>query len=190
MLAEPRTPWVVFAAGGALETAFLPKRIFDLRADRLLRTSVAVSRGALEFVTKVAMAAVSGGPIYEASAELDGHGVPLHTRLSEADLLVLHPATGRILAESALGIVSCAVTRLFAFTPKDRIVVAPALHPNMDRRIYDEHLKRLRGLGCTVLGGEDAFASWAEVESHIVARLSLAKRPTSPRPVLLSDLVV
>lgn len=124
-----------------------------------MRTSVALSAGALDFVTTDAMSAVSGSAVYDANTQLDAHGVPMHLSLAEADLLVLVPATARIFAECALGIVSCTVTRLFAFTPKERVVLAPALHPRMDLRLYRDHEKRLVDVGCTVLARDDLFAS-------------------------------
>ncbi len=181
-------PWIVLAAGGALETAFLPKRVFDLRADYAVRTSIALSPGALDFVTLTAIAATSGGAAYHANDQLDADGVPLHLRWSEADLLVVFPATARVLAESALGIVRCAVTRLVAFTPKERILFAPAIHPQMDRRLYADHVAKLVALGCAIVGDETLFAAWGEVERAIVERLSLTQRPRSAEPIVLTAL--
>jgi len=185
-MTEPAALHVVFAAGGALETAFLPKRLFDLRADHHVRLSVALSSGALDFVTVPAMSAVVGAPAYTTNADLDGTGVPRHLRLAEADWLVVHPATARVVAECALGIVSCPVTRLFAFFPKDRVCIAPAIHPRMDLRLYAPHLARLRELGCAVVGGDDAFASWSDVRGFLSTKLE--RRAPSRGPLLLSDL--
>lgn len=187
-MAESREPHVVFAAGGALETAFLPQRLFDLRADHRVALTVALSAGALDFVTPTAMSAVAGSTVYLASTELDPAGVPRHLRLAEAHMLVVYPATARIVAECALGIVSCTVTRLFAFFPKDRVCIAPAIHPKMDARIYAPHLARLRELGCAVVGGEDAFASWADVLAHVTPALERRALTLGRKPVLLSDL--
>lgn len=185
-MTEPGIPHVVFAAGGALETAFLPQRLFDLRADFAVRVSVALSPGALDFVTETAIGAVAGAPPYLQNREMDPSGLPRHVVLAEADWLVLVPATARIVAECALGIVSCPVTRLFAFFPKDKVCVAPAIHPKMDLRVYSPYLTRLRQLGCAVVGGADAFASWADVQGFVAPKLS--RRAPAAGPVLLGDL--
>lgn len=187
-MVESREPHLVIAAGGALETAFLPKRIFDLRADHRVSLSVALSPCALDFVTPTAIGAVAGSKPYLANDDLDASGMPRHLRLAEADRLVVYPATARIVAECALGIVSCAVTRLFAFFPKERVVVAPAIHPMMDMRIYAPHLARLRELGCTVVGAEDAFASWADVLAHLAPALERRAFGLARGTVRLSDL--
>jgi phosphopantothenoylcysteine synthetase/decarboxylase len=180
-------PWIVLAAGGALEASFLPYRVFTLRAALEARITVALSGGARELTSEVALEALTGAPVYRDVAQLDDARLPLHASWSSADLLVLSPATARIVAECALGIVRCAPTRLFSFTPKERIVVAPALHPSMDRRIYEPHVRRLAELGCTVLGGDDLFVAWDDVVRHVRDRLALRARPMIDKPFLLTD---
>jgi phosphopantothenoylcysteine synthetase/decarboxylase len=182
-------PTVVFAAGGSIETALLPHRLLFFRADHEVALAAAVSAGALDFVTPIALAGVTGAVVYGPDQRFEpGTARPAHLALAEADALVLHPATARILAECATGAVTCPVTRLFAFTPKDRIVVAPAIHPRMDLRIYAPHAERLRSLGCTVLGGERLFSTWHEIEQHLVARLGLQRAARSGHDVLLDEL--
>ena len=180
-------PHLVVAAGGALETAFLPQRLFALRADHAVRVSVALSARALDFVTTTALRGVTGREVYVRNDQWAG-AVPMHLALRRADLLLLAPATARILAACATGLVDDAPTRLFAFTPKERVVVAPALHPHLDRRIYAPHLERLAELGCAIVGGEDRFASWADARDAVVARLGLRRRPVGSGPTLLESL--
>ncbi|MBX3230977.1 MAG: hypothetical protein KIT84_36570 [Labilithrix sp.] len=181
-------PTVVLAAGGSLETAMLPQRLLYLRADYGVEVRAAVSAGALEFVTRTALMGVTGSFVYEPDTRFaPGSAVPVHLSLADADLLVLHPATARVLSQCALGEVTCPVTRLFAFSAKDRILVAPAIHPRMDRRIYEPHVARLRDLGCEVLGGPDLWATWHDAETRIVARLGLTKK-TRTGDVLLDEL--
>jgi phosphopantothenoylcysteine decarboxylase/phosphopantothenate--cysteine ligase len=171
--APTHKPHVVIACGGTIETALLPGRVLFLRSDFDLNVTAAVSSGALEFVTRTAMHGVSGRDVYHQNAQFDADGVPMHLSLGRADALVLYPATARILAECASGSVTDPVTRLFAFTPKERVAIAPAIHAQMDPRPYREHLERLRKLGCTVLGGDDLHANWASVKSWLVATLGL-----------------
>ena len=162
--------------------------IGDLRADYEVRLWSAVSERALDFVTPMALGAVCENTVYRSNDQLASDRRPLHVVARDADALVLHPATARIIAQCALGEVTCAVTRLFAFTPKDRVVVAPAIHPYLERSIYEPHVRRLRDLGCTVLGGDDLFASWADVRDHLCERLALKRRTTPWGPVLLKKL--
>ncbi len=181
---------IIFAAGGSIETAMLPHRLLYLRADYGVAITVAVSNGALDFVTRTALVGVTGSFVYDPETRFEpATAVPAHLALADADLLVLHPATARILAQCALGEVTCPVTRLFAFTPKDRIVIAPAIHPRMDKRLYEGHVARLRELGCTILGGPELWATWAELEACVVTRLGLAKSLRAGGDVMLDQLV-
>lgn len=169
-------PWLVVAAGGTVETSFLPQRLFNYLADFSVRVTVALSPGARDFVTTTALAAITGEPVYTRGRQLDASQRPLHLALAEADRLLLCPASARIVASCALGLVTCPVTRLFAFIPPARVIVSPAIHPAMDRSVYAAHLATLRNRGCTVLGGDDLFASWQNVRDHLERTFPLARR--------------
>jgi hypothetical protein len=177
--ASPVSPVIVFAAGGALETAFLPYRLFHLQQDLGVRARVALSPRARDFVSVLALEALTGSSVYGAGAELDHEHVPLHVAWCEPTVLVLAPATPRILVECAQGSITCPVTRLFAFTDKARVVVAPALHPRLDARIYRPHVATLRELGCAVVGGDDLFASFADVKAELARRLGVRATSTA-----------
>lgn len=189
-LAPPRdNPWLIVAAGATLETSFLPNRLLDLQVDYEVSVTAALSGAARDFVAPIPLAAVTGGPVYHDNAQLDAaSGAPLHAVLCQADLLVLYPASARIIAQCALGIIECAPTRLFAFMDKSKVVVAPALHPAMDRRLYEPHFETLRSLGCEVLPAADGHVSWADVVSHVSSRLSLKKQAVGLDVVLLNRL--
>ncbi|MGE0708193.1 MAG: flavoprotein [Planctomycetota bacterium] len=184
---------VVFAAGGVLETAFLPYRLLNLQVDYGLRLRVAASPSALEFATRTALHAVTGAEVYHQNSQFDRDGLPLHLALKDTPLLVLYPATARILAQCATGVVSCPVTRLFAFVPKERVLVAPALHPEMDLRLYRDHARRLAELGCEVLGlGAEGAAelapTWRELSERVAARMGATRLVPRPEQVLLERL--
>jgi hypothetical protein len=185
---RPR-PWVVFGCGATIETAFLPQRLFDLRSDFEIRVGTALSERAMDFVTLLTMQAICGdGLVYHRDNQLSHDGTPLHIVLRAIDLLVLYPATPRIIAECALGIIRCPVTRSFAFLDKDRILVAPTLHPAVDHRLYEPHLLRLMSLGCELVDNANRFVSWYEVRARVLARLSPAMRsPTEPIAMLPTD---
>ncbi|GAB4210943.1 MAG: hypothetical protein OHK0013_32170 [Sandaracinaceae bacterium] len=181
-------PRVVLASGGTLETALLPGRLLALRQDYALSLGCALTRGATDLVSRLALSAITGRPVYQDHRQLDERGLPLHLTWRQAEALVVHPASARLIAECALGSVTDAVTRLVAFTPKDRIAIAPAVHPDMDPRPYRKHLNELRDLGCTILGGEDLHAPWSEVEAWLVSRLALVRQRTMPGVTRLDHL--
>ncbi len=184
-----KLPKVVIAAGATLDTAMLPGRLLELAGRYGVQLYAALSHEALEFVTLTALAAITSHPVYHENSQFDpASGLPMHRVLRECDLLVLYPASARILAQCALGEVTCPVTRLFAFTPKDRVLIAPAIHPDMSRELYDPHVKRLSGLGCKVLAAADLWANWRDVEDAIVDRLKLSRLKAAPADLYLDKL--
>jgi phosphopantothenoylcysteine synthetase/decarboxylase len=167
---------IVVAAGGVIETAFLPYNLAHLMACVDVTVSTAISPSAEKFVTETALHALTKNVVYHEQQLFDPlTGKPLHLAYSEADLLVLYPATARIIAQCALGEVTCPVTRLFAFTPKERILIAPAIHPRMDKRIYQPHLDRLQELGCHVLNQQQEefvlYSLWSHIELKVAELL-------------------
>ena len=178
---------IVVAAGGAIETALLPYNLVHLLSCVDIAVSAAISPSAEKFVTETALQAITKKVVYREDQLFDPlTGKPLHLAYSEADLLVLYPATARIIAQCALGEITCPVTRLFAFTPKARILIAPAIHPRMDKRIYQPHLDKLKDLGCHVLnqGQEDSpYSLWSQVELKVAEMLE-AERLSTPTKAL------
>jgi phosphopantothenoylcysteine synthetase/decarboxylase len=177
---------IVVAAGGAIETALLPYNLVHLLSCVDIAVSAAISPSAEKFVTETALHAITKKVVYREDQLFDPlTGKPLHLAYSEADLLVLYPATGRIIAQCALGEITCPVTRLFAFTPKERILIAPAIHPRMDKRIYQPHLDKLNDLGCYVLQGQDdsPYSLWSQVELKVAEMLE-AERLATPTKAL------
>jgi len=177
---------VVVAAGASLETSFLPQRLWSLRADYGVEVRAALSAEATAFVTELALRGVTGRAPYVRNDQWEGEQ-PLHLAWRTHELLLI-VATARVLQACATGRVEDAPTRLFAFSPKDRVVVAPAVHPHLERRLYAPHVEALRDLGCEIVGGEDLFASWADAKRAIVRRLGLDRRERAAGPVLLEDL--
>jgi phosphopantothenoylcysteine synthetase/decarboxylase len=171
-MCSPSILSVVVAAGGVIETALLPYNILHLSLCADITISAAISPSAQKFVTETALHAITKRVVYHENQLFEPcTGKPLHIAYSEADLLILYPATARIIAQCALGEVTCPVTRLFAFTPKNKILIAPAIHPRMDMRIYKPHLQKLKDLGCHVLTQDQEtscpYSLWSDVELKI-----------------------
>jgi phosphopantothenoylcysteine decarboxylase/phosphopantothenate--cysteine ligase len=172
---KPTRPWIVIASGAALETSLLPYHIVNLIAHYDLDVSVALSPNALEFVTPLALQAITKRHVYVSNTQLDSRtSEPLHLVCARADLVILYPATPRIISQAALGQITCPVTRVFAFTPKPRIIIAPFLHPDLDTQIYEPHLEALRALGCSVLQHDGKSSPWRQVAAGIGAALELS----------------
>jgi phosphopantothenoylcysteine synthetase/decarboxylase len=169
--------WVVIAAGGVIETALLPYNLLHLISCVDLTISTAISPAAQKFVTETALHAITKKAVYYEDRLFEPcTGKPLHIAYSESDLLILYPATARIITQCAIGEITCPVTRLFAFTPKSKILIAPAIHSRMDMRIYQPHLERLQDLGCHVLTQHQdtscPYSLWADIELKIAEILN------------------
>jgi phosphopantothenoylcysteine synthetase/decarboxylase len=143
---------IALGIGGAIETAIVPYHLIRLRASYPhIKVHCVLSTGAEQFVTKTALQAISGCEVCTKDTVLFSDGQIPHMVNSNRDLTVIFPATARIVAEAALGIVSCPVTRLFAFSNKKKLILTQFLHPAMEASLYLRHLETLKSIGCTVI---------------------------------------
>lgn len=175
-ISESGPPTVVVAAGATIETALLPYHLVHLIRHTGLDVAACVTARALDFVTTCALRAITGRPVYTHKDRFHlASGTPSHIWLARASVLVVYPASARVLATCALGLISCPVSRLFAFTEKDRVIVAPTLHPAMEPRLYRAHLDTLASVGCAIVapGGRSA---WPQLEQLVVARTGCSWR--------------
>lgn len=170
------TTHITIAAGGTIETALLPYHLIHLCAHYDVHPHVALSKEAQGFVTTLALRAITGSEVYYQNEQFDNSNSPYHLSLSNHPLLVIYPATPRILCEAATGSISCCVTRLFGFTSKERIIVAPQVHPKLTRSLYYSHIKKIQELGCIVLQPDTLYTPWIEVELAIEHKLGLPRR--------------
>ena len=180
---------ITIAAGGTIETALLPYHLVHLRAHYdALHLHVALSKEAQGFVTTLALRSITGSDVYIQNNQFDNAGRPFHLSLSDHALLIIYPATPRVLCEVATGSISCCVTRLFGFTPKDRIIIAPKIHPKLTRSLYDSHIQKIQELGCFVLHPDTLWTPWADVELAIERKLLLQRTPPQQQIVQLNHL--
>lgn len=178
---------VTLAAGSCLETAVLPYHLMRLQISHPdISVRVALSPRALDFVTQVAIEGVTGNPVYIENVPMDhGAGRAHHLELADADAVVIYPATARILAQCALGIVSCPVTRCFAFADKRRVIVTPYLHPRMEQRLYRPHIEVLCSIGCRIAQPDDELlwrdsSAWIATERLLGEVLADESSPSIP----------
>lgn len=183
-----KKPSVVVAAGASIETALLPYKLFHLRAHIPVDLHVALTPRSLDFVTVAALKAITGNEVYLHNTQFGDSGLPRHLILSSCKALVIYPATPRLVAECALGIVSCAVTRIFAFSDKHRVIMVPFIHPQMEKRLYLGHLQILSEVGCTILDQSPGTDSWQTVEERLSAQLGVPINVPSDTSLSLGQL--
>jgi phosphopantothenoylcysteine decarboxylase/phosphopantothenate--cysteine ligase len=111
------------------------------------KVNVTMTRSATQFVGAATFAGITGQPVsiemFEASAAGESHV----TLSSEADLLVIAPATADLLARLATGRADDLVTAC-ALCARCPIIVAPAMHPSMwDHPATQRNIEQLRSDG-------------------------------------------
>jgi len=123
-----------------------------------------VTEGGQQFVTPMALAALSGNKVYTSLFDLKDEVEMGHIQLSrEADLVVVCPATADLLAKMAAGIADDLATTLILATDKPVLTV-----PAMNVRMWEHSTTRrnadfLRQAGVTVMEpdeGEMACGEW------------------------------
>ena len=144
-----------------------------------------LTEGGQQFVTPMALAALSGNKVYTSLFDLKDEVEMGHIQLSrEADLVVVCPATADLLAKMAAGIADDLATTLILATDKPVLTV-----PAMNVRMWEHSTTRrnaewLRQAGVTVMEpdeGEMACGEWgpgrlpepAAILSEIARELSL-----------------
>ena len=90
-----------------------------------------LTKGGEQFVTPMALAALSGSPVYTSLWDLKDEVEMGHIELSRAaDFVLVCPATADLLAKMAAGIADDLATTLLLATDKP-VVVAPAMNVRM-----------------------------------------------------------
>ncbi len=154
-----------------------------------------ITEGGQQFVTPMALAALSGNKVYTSLFDLKDEVEMGHIQLSrEADLVVVCPATADLLAKMAAGIADDLATTLILATDKPVLTV-----PAMNVRMWEHSTTRrntefLRQAGVTVVEpdeGEMACGEWGPgrlpepvaILSAIARELSLDIELPEPEPV-------
>lgn len=184
-------PSLTIAMGGIIETAIVPYHILRLISEYPeLQLYCAATPSALKFVTKTTLYALTRHDVYDEALLFANDGKPAHLTYSSSQVTLIYPATARILAECALGIISCPVTRVFAFADKHSTIVTPILHPRMDSSLYSEHIQKLQNVGCTIILPSQGItwtheSSWVKTRAAVIGRLDLAENAVIPSAVSL-----
>src|ERR1700754_4337218 len=109
-----------------------------------------LTQGALRFVGRTTFDALASEPVHTSVFD-DANPIP-HTRLGQsADLVVVVPATARLLGTYAAGISADLLTATLLAT-RAPVVVCPAMHTEMwEHAAVQENLRVLAGRGVTIV---------------------------------------
>lgn len=133
----------------AYKTPELVRRLRDASID----VQCILTKAASEFVTPLALSAVSGHPVYQDLFELDESSDMGHIQLSRsADLVVVAPATADIMAKAACGLANDLASTTLLATDKP-VMMAPAMNVRMwDHPATQNNLQTLKDRGVTMIG--------------------------------------
>ena len=143
----------VVAITGSIGALWAAQFVLELRTGGLVRhVNVVMSPSATQFVTPVAMRAVSGSAVLTGLFEADAPFSVGHVQMSEdADLLIVMPATANIIGKVAHGIADDAVSAsiLAATCP---VVFVPNMNDRMWRRpVVQRNIQTLKRDGYHVV---------------------------------------
>ena len=168
-----------------------------LRAENCAVTCV-LSRNAAQFVTPLALQALSEGRVYSELFSLTDESEMGHIQLSRAaDLLVVAPASADILAKMAAGLADDLASTLLLATDK-RVLVAPAMNVRMWQHAATQaNMAALIARGVAVVGPDEGamacnewgFGRLAEPPAIVAAitRMLSPSRPLEGRHALVTS---
>ena len=122
-----------------------------------------VTQGGQQFVTPMALAALSENPVYTTLWDLKNEAEMGHIQLSrEADLVVVCPATADLLAKMAAGIADDLATTLILATDKP-VMVVPAMNVRMwQHEATQRNVAWLRQAGVEVIDPDEGVMACGE----------------------------
>lgn len=159
-----------------------------------------VTKGGQQFVTPLALAALSENQVYTNLFDLKNEAEMGHIQLSrEADLVVVCPATADLIAKMATGIADDLATTLILATDKP-VMAVPAMNVRMwDHEATQRNIAVLKAAGVNVLQpdegpmacGEFGYgrlpepeAIWAAIAAHFGLDVPEPPRLAAPAPQL------
>ena len=121
---------ILLIIGGGI-AAYKSLDLIRRARERGVGVRVVMTRAAQQFVTPLAVGALTGDRVFTELFDLDDEREIGHIRLSrEADLVVVAPATADLLAKMAGGHADDLASAVLMATDK-RVLVAPAMNPRM-----------------------------------------------------------
>ncbi|MDC8755665.1 bifunctional phosphopantothenoylcysteine decarboxylase/phosphopantothenate synthase [Erythrobacter sp. sf7] len=173
------TPHILLVVGGGIAAYKACELVRLIRKGGGSVTCV-VTKGGQQFVTPMALAALSENQVYTNLFDLKNEAEMGHIQLSrEADLVVVCPATADLMAKMANGIADDLATTLILATDKP-VMAVPAMNVRMwEHEATQRNVALLKAAGVTVLDpdegpmacGEFGYGRLPEPETiwHVIA---------------------
>jgi len=126
--------------------------------------TVVMTREAQQFVTPLTFQALSARPVRTDTFDLLDSSDPQHIALTErADLMLVAPATGNIIAKVAAGLTDDLVS-LMICAAACPVVFAPAMNSRMwENPIAQQNVAKLKNLGYRFIGPEQGWLACRNV---------------------------
>jgi len=163
VMAEPKILLIVLLIVGGGIAAYKACEVVRLIRKGGGAVTCVVTDGGQQFVTPMALAALSENPVHTTLWDLKNESEMGHIQLSrEADLVVVCPATADILAKMAAGIADDLATTLILATDKP-VLVAPAMNVRMwEHEATQRNVEWLREAGVIVLDPDEGEMACGE----------------------------
>ncbi len=196
MTASPSILLVISGGIAAYKSLDLIRRL----RERGMSVRAVMTRAAGEFVTPLAVGALTGGKVFSDLFSRDDEFDIGHIRLArEADLIVVAPATADLLARMAAGHADDLATAVLLATDRP-VLVAPAMNPHMwSHPATRRNVERLRADGIRFVGPNDGemaekgeaglgrMAEPLEIVAAVEAILRPRARPLAGHHVLVTS---
>ena len=150
---------------------------------------VIMTEGATRIISPVVFSSLTGGRTYTDIWE-DGAPQPLHIRLaSDADALIIVPATANTIAKMAAGVADNLLTAVALAFPQDKHrIVAPSMEENMlAHPATQSNIEKLKSWGWVIIEPEEGRLATGKTgkgrlpePSTIFKRILSLLRNTSP----------
>ena len=181
---------VLLIITGGIAAYKTPELVRRLR-EQGMRVTCVVTQAAQQFVTPLALSAVSEAPVYDDLWDLRDERDMGHIRLSrEADTILIAPASADFIAKVALGLADDLGSALLLAADKPALF-APAMNHRMwHNPATQRNVERLRQDGHTLIDpdvgdmacGEFGPGRLPEI-SELVAAVSAHASPRAPKPL-------
>ncbi|MAY65719.1 MAG: bifunctional phosphopantothenoylcysteine decarboxylase/phosphopantothenate synthase, partial [Rhodospirillaceae bacterium] len=151
MLSGKRILLIVTGGIAAYKTPDLVRRL----KERGAQVRCVLTAGGAQFVTPLALGAVSGDTVYQDLFDLTDEQEMGHIQLSrDADVILVAPASADVLAKMAGGLATDLATTALLATDKP-VIVAPAMNVRMwEHAATQANIETLVSRGVTVIGPE------------------------------------
>ncbi len=146
---------ILLVVTGGIAAYKTPELIRRLR-ERGIEVRCILTRGGEQFVTPLALGAVSGDKVYQDIFDLDDEAEMGHIQLSRStDLILVAPATANIMAKAAAGIADDLASTTLLATDKP-VMIAPAMNVRMwDHAATQANVQTLKDRGTLFVGPEE-----------------------------------